>query len=269
MWPRRRATEPFVYPVALPRAIPSLVSARRIIPSASFFAWPSASLATRAFVDSVDDVDELVRRARSGDRGAFSALYRMHREAVARLVFRMLGRASDIEDVVQEVFLQVHRSLGDFRGQSKFSTWIHRITVNVVLMIRRAERSRPVFADEPLATDNERDAGLLPDEEATLRRRLAAFKRLLDRISEKKRTVYVLHDIEGLAPAEIATIVDAPVLTVRTRLFYARRELAELMREEPALAQLVDEIGGLGAQLGASERSPQASNALPAEGKAT
>lgn len=268
MRPRRRATDPFVYPVALPRAISSLVSAPAVAPFPSFFAWPSASLATRAFVDTAD-VDELVRRARSGDRGAFSALYRMHREAVARLVFRMLGRASDIEDVVQEVFLQVHRSLGDFRGQSKFSTWIHRITVNVVLMIRRAERSRPVFADEPLATEHERDSGLLPDEEATLRRRLVAFKRLLDRISEKKRTVYVLHDIEGLAPAEIATIVDAPVLTVRTRLFYARRELAELMREEPALAQLVDEIGGLGAQLGASERSPQASSALPAEGKAT
>ncbi len=222
------------------------------------------------------DVDELVRRARSGDRGAFAELYRMHREAVARLVFRMLGRASDVEDVVQEVFLQVHRSLGDFRGQSKFSTWIHRITVNVVLMIRRSERSRPIFADEPLAPDQESDGGLLPDEEATLRRRVLAFKRLLDRLSEKKRTVYVLHDIEGMAPAEIATIVDAPVLTVRTRLFYARRELAELMREEPALAQLVDELGGFGAQLGAFEQRARSATAprkdgrhAPVEGKET
>ncbi|MRG97063.1 sigma-70 family RNA polymerase sigma factor [Polyangium spumosum] len=265
MRPRRRATDPLVFPVALPRAIVPPFPAPAVL-RASFLAWPSASLSTRAPVDPAD-VDELVRRARTGDRGAFAELYRMHREAVARLVFRMLGRASDIEDVVQEVFLQVHRSLGDFRGQSKFSTWIHRITVNVVLMIRRAERSRPVFADEPLAPEHERDRGLLPDEEATLRRRLVAFKRLLDRISEKKRTVYVLHDIEGMAPAEIATIVDAPVLTVRTRLFYARRELAELMREEPALAQLVDEIAGLGAQLGAPERSPRSSARL--EGKTT
>jgi len=188
------------------------------------------------------EVDELVRRSRSGDRGAFAELYRLHREVVARLVFRMLGRPSDVEDVVQEVFLQVHKSLGDFRGQSKFSTWLHRITVNVVLMIRRAERARPVFADEPLEGEKQTDAGLLPDEEASRARRIAAFKRLLDRLSEKKRTVYVLHDIEGLAPSEIATIVDAPVLTVRTRLFYARRELAEMMRDEPALSQLEDEL---------------------------
>jgi RNA polymerase sigma factor (sigma-70 family) len=195
------------------------------------------------------EVDELVRRSRSGDRMAFAELYRTHREIVARLVFRMLGRASDVEDVVQEVFLQVHKSLGDFRGQSKFSTWLHRITVNVVLMIRRAERSRPVFADEPLVGEKETDAGLLPDEEATRRRRIAAFKRLLDRLSEKKRTVYVLHDIEGLPPAEIAAIVEAPVLTVRTRLFYARRELAEMMREEPSLSQLEDELAAEGARV--------------------
>lgn len=190
----------------------------------------------------VVEVDELVRRSRNGDRMAFAELYRLHRDIVARLVFRMLGRASDVEDVIQEVFLQVHKSLGDFRGQSKFSTWLHRITVNVVLMIRRAQRSRPVFADDPIEGEKETDAGLLPDEEATRRRRITAFKRLLDKLSEKKRTVYVLHDIEGMAPAEIAAIVDAPVLTVRTRLFYARRELAEMMREEPALSQLADEL---------------------------
>jgi len=188
------------------------------------------------------EVDELVRRSRSGDRLAFAELYRLHRETVARLVFRMLGRASDVEDVVQEVFLQVHKSLGDFRGQSKFTTWLHRITVNVVLMIRRAQKSRPVFTDEPIEGERETDGGLLPDEEATRRRRIEAFKRLLDRLSEKKRTVYVLHDIEGLLPAEIAAIVEAPVLTVRTRLFYARRELAEMMREEPALSQLEEEL---------------------------
>lgn len=193
-------------------------------------------------VGSPVDVNELVERSRNGDRMAFAELYRLHREAVARLVYRMLGRATDLEDVVQEVFLQVHRSLGDFRGQSKFSTWLHRITVNVVLMIRRAKRSRPVFADEPVEGEREADARLLPDEEAARKRRIAAFQRLLDKLSEKKRTVYVLHDIEGMLPSEIAAIVEAPVLTVRTRLFYARRELAEMMRQEPSLAQLVEEL---------------------------
>ncbi len=192
-------------------------------------------------VTEAHDLDDLVRRAQRGDRVAFTELFRRHRGDVARLVFRMLGPTADAEDVVQEVFLQVHRSLGEFRGQAKFTTWLHRVTVNVVLMVRRAARSRPVFAGEPVA-DHEPDRGLLPDEDAARYARIAAFRRLLDRLPEKKRTVFVLHEIEGLAPAEIAEIVDAPVLTVRTRLFYARRELAEMMREEPALAQLAEEL---------------------------
>ena len=72
-------------------------------------------------------------------------------------------------------------------------------------------------------------------------RRIDAFRRLLDKLSDKKRTVYILHELEGLPPAEIARIVDCPVLTVRTRLFYARRELAVLMRAEPTLAHLADD----------------------------
>ncbi|UQA58787.1 sigma-70 family RNA polymerase sigma factor [Polyangium aurulentum] len=232
-----RATDPRVCAWGL-TALPSSALRRETeaIPSS-----PAARAASLGAVTGPVDVDELLRRARSGDRAAFAELYRRHREDVARLVFRMIGRASEVEDVVQEVFLQVHKSLGDFRGQSKFSTWLHRVTVNVVLMTRRAQKSRPVFTEPPAERD-EVDGGLLPDEEATRRRRVDAFRRLLDRLSEKKRTVYILHDIEGMAPAEIATIVEAPVLTVRTRLFYARRELAEMMREEPALSQLVDEM---------------------------
>jgi RNA polymerase sigma-70 factor (ECF subfamily) len=192
-------------------------------------------------VTEAHEVDELVRRAQRGDRMAFAELFRRHRGDVGRLVFRMLGSTADSEDVVQEVFLQVHRSLGEFRGQAKFTTWLHRVTVNVVLMVRRAARSRPVFVGEPVA-DQEPDGGLLPDEDAARRARIEAFRRLLDRLPEKKRTVFVLHEIEGLSPADIAEIVDAPVLTVRTRLFYARRELAEMMREEPTLAQLAEDL---------------------------
>lgn len=191
------------------------------------------------------ELDELVRRAQRGDRVAFTELFRRHRSDVSRLVFRMLGPTADAEDVVQEVFLQVHKSLGEFRGQAKFTTWLHRVTVNVVLMVRRAARSRPVFAGEPVA-DHEPDRGMQPDEDAARYARIAAFRRLLDRLPEKKRTVFILHEIEGKSPAEIAELVDAPVLTVRTRLFYARRELAEMMRDEPALAQLAESLAAGG-----------------------
>jgi RNA polymerase sigma-70 factor (ECF subfamily) len=182
--------------------------------------------------------DDVIGRAARGEREAFRTLYQRHRGDVTRLVHRMLGPSADVDDVVQEVFVQVHRSLKDFRGQSKFTTWLHRVTVNVVLMHRRAARSRPVLAEEvpqDLAPDHE---SVLPDEDAERRARVRAFARLLDRLPEKKRVVFVLHELEGVPPHEIATIVDAPVLTVRTRLFYARRELEEMIAQEPALAAL-------------------------------
>jgi RNA polymerase sigma-70 factor (ECF subfamily) len=201
---------------------------------------PRASGAVEGTLSRVaDETAELVRRAQEGERAAFSELFVRHRGDVARLVFRMLGPTADAEDVVQEVFFQVHRSLGEFRGQAKFSTWLHRITVNVVLMVRRAAKCRPVFAREP-ESEREADPRLLPDEEAARLQRIGAFRRLLDQLAEKKRTVFILHELEGLAAAEIASILGVPAFTVRTRLFYARRELLALVRSEPALAQAID-----------------------------
>jgi RNA polymerase sigma-70 factor (ECF subfamily) len=120
-------------------------------------------------------------------------------------------------------------------------------------MVRRAARSRPVFSGEQMS-DYEPDWRMLPDEDAARRARIAAFWRILDRLPDKKRTVFILHEIEGKLPVEIAEIVDAPVLTVRTRLFYARRELVALMREEPVLAQLAQEFGSAAAKLVAEDK---------------
>jgi len=182
------------------------------------------------------DEERLIARAAAGETAAFRQLYERHRADVARLVYRMLGNRSDFEDVIQEVFVQVYRSLKDFRGQAKFSTWLHRVTVNVVLMHRRSARSRPVFADEPPGDGLLRSDDVRPDDDAERRERVRAFGRLLARLADKKRIVFVLHELEGIAPGEIARIVGAPVLTVRTRLFYARRELEGMLREEPSLA---------------------------------
>jgi RNA polymerase sigma-70 factor (ECF subfamily) len=186
------------------------------------------------------DEADLIAKASAGDRAAFRALYLRHRETVSRLVFRMLGGPRDLDDVVQEVFLQVYRSLPDFRGQSKFSTWLHRVTVNVVLMHRRAARSRPTYGEEPHPDTTADQETVAPDVDADRRERMRAFARILDRLAEKKRVVFILHDLEGVPPVEIAKIVGAPVLTVRTRLFYARREIEALLSTEPVLAGLCD-----------------------------
>jgi RNA polymerase sigma-70 factor (ECF subfamily) len=182
--------------------------------------------------------EELVARCKAGERAAFRDLFEHCRADVARLVFRMLGPKGDVEDVVQDVFVQLFRSIGDFRGEARFTTWLHRLAVNVVLMHRRAARSRPHLTDQvPAETEA---AGPHPDEDAIRRERIRAFYAVLDKVADKKRTVFILHEIEGLAPAEIAKVVGAPVLTVRTRLFYARRDVIQLLRSEPSLASLAD-----------------------------
>ena len=190
---------------------------------------------------AVTDLTDLVERCKAGDGLAFREVFRNHRADVARLVLRMTGSPGDLEDLVLEVFLQVYRSIKDFRGQSRFSTWLYRLTVNVVLMQRRAARSRPVLqaaSDDSFGADGRE----LPDDQLARTRRVAAFYRLLDRLSDKKRAVFVLHELEGLSPSEVAKVVGAPVLTVRTRLFYARRELLELLRDEPALEFVAREL---------------------------
>lgn len=198
--------------------------------------FADVSHSTRLVRQRMPDEERLIARAALGDTSAFRDVYERHRQDVARLVYRMIGARSDIEDVIQEVFVQVYKSLKDFRGQSKFTTWLHRVTVNVVLMHRRAARSRPIFADEPPADAAVRSGDIPPDEDFERRERMRAFGRLLERLAHKKRVVFVLHELEGVPPGEIAKIVGAPVLTVRTRLFYARREIEAMLAEEPSLS---------------------------------
>jgi RNA polymerase sigma-70 factor (ECF subfamily) len=189
------------------------------------------------------DEADLIAKAGTGDRAAFRVLYGRHRDVVSRLVFRMLSGSRDVDDVVQEVFFQVYKSLKDFRGQSKFSTWLHRVTVNVVLMHRRAARSRPTYSEEPHPDTTPDDDVVAPDADVDRRERVRAFARVVERLAEKKRVVFVLHELEGVPPQEIAEIVGAPVLTVRTRLFYARREIEAMLADEPVLAALRETLG--------------------------
>ena len=213
-------------------------------PLAVWWADPVKGEPARPVAGKIPRVDapSLVERCQRGDAEAFRELFRAHRDDVARLAQRMLGRASDLDDIVQEVFLQVHRSIRDFRHGARFSTWLYRVTVNVVLMHRRAAKSRPVFGEAPESLTAV-DRRPFADEQVEQRRRVQAFHRLLDRLSEKKRVVFVLHELEGLAPGEIAKIVGSPVLTVRTRLFYARRELLAMLAEDPSLASVARELG--------------------------
>jgi RNA polymerase sigma-70 factor (ECF subfamily) len=187
--------------------------------------------------------EQLVERARKGDRSAFRALFLAHRGQVTRMLARMVPH-HEIEDVAQEVFLQVHRSLDAFRGEARFSTWLYRLTVNVARMHLRRQKSRPKLtlagADE--AGKLEQPSPETPGLEAERHERLTALNRLLERLSDKKREALILHDFQGISAEEVAKIVDAPVMTVRTRVFYARKELYAALADEPALAALLDTL---------------------------
>lgn len=192
----------------------------------------------------MDPTRALIERALGGDAGAFREIFVQHRGDVARLVYRMLGPSPDVDDVVQDVFLHVYRSLGSFRGDARFSTWLYRLTVNVTRMHLRRARSRPRFSDvevPELPDDDVRDDG--PDAQVERADRVRTLYRLLEDLSEKKREVLVLHDFEGVAAKDIAELLAVPVLTVRTRLFYARKELYAAMANEPALANVLAVLG--------------------------
>jgi len=195
-----------------------------------------------ANLDRVTVSGDILSRCQAGEPAAFRELFETHRVEVTRLVFRMTRGSAELEDLVQEVFVQVHKSLPSFRSEARLSTWIFRIAVNVVLMQRRASRTRPlmlVSRGEPAQVD---ESGL-PDEQLARRRRIEALYRIVDRMTEKKRTVYLLHELEGLAPQEIAKVLGVPVLTIRTRLFYARREVLSLLSSEPALSGIAQGMG--------------------------
>lgn len=183
-----------------------------------------------------------VRRAIAGEAAGFRELYARHKRDVARLVMRMVGPRADLEDVVQEVFVQVFRSLGAFRGDARFTTWLHRVTVNVSLMYLRAQRSRPQLSRQSSPPETPSPENESPAVAAATAERLRALYAILDTISEKKRTVFVLHDLEGVSAQEISQLVGAPVLTVRTRLFYARREIYAAMAQSPALDAIASDL---------------------------
>lgn len=176
---------------------------------------------------------ELVRRCLLGERAAFERFYRDHRRQVAGNLYRVLGDRGELDDLVQEVFVIAFRGMERFRGDSKLSTWLYRICVNVALgRLRSKSRRAPAvpygdILEEP-ADENE----TAPDLKLERREELQRVYRALEHLAPKKRIVFVLHEIQGLDIKEIADIVQAPLVTVRTRLHYARKEFYKLIAAE-------------------------------------
>jgi len=180
---------------------------------------------------------EAIRQAQRGDANAFELLYRLHSSRVFALCLRMLKNTAEAEDLTQETFLTVFRALGTFRGHSAFSSWLHRVTINRVLMHLRRKALTDASLEEIIRSSEESGS---PRKE--LRHFDLRLKGLTDRLSIQKaiaqlpaslKGTFLLYDLYGCEHREIAEILACSTGASKSRLHKARRRLRELLPSGP------------------------------------
>ena len=172
---------------------------------------------------------DLVRLCAQGDVEAFGDLVARHQRAVYSVVSRMTVSQDDVDDIVQDVFVLAYRSIGSFRGDSSFATWLYSIAVNTTLKsLKRSKRRQTVSLDDPdtglgelLAATDQPD----PAEAAHAGERNRQVRQAIDLLPDKQRAVVLLHYFEDHTCEEIAAILNCSVGTVWSRLHYACRKL--------------------------------------------
>lgn len=184
------------------------------------------------------EVDQqLVERVQQGDKHAFDLLVSKYQRKLGRLLSRFIRDPSEVEDVTQEAFIKAYRALPGFRGDSAFYTWLYRIGINtaknhLVAMGRRAPTSTELDAEEAEGLDSgEQLRDLNTPENQMMSRQVGdTVNQTLQELPEELRMAITLREIEGLSYEEIATVMQCPVGTVRSRIFRAREAVAEKLR---------------------------------------
>jgi RNA polymerase sigma-70 factor (ECF subfamily) len=172
------------------------------------------------------DEAQLVDRLRQGDPRAFEELVIAYQHRVFGVALRMLGSRAEAEEAAQEVFLRAHRAIADFRGDAKLSTWLYAIASRLCMnRLASGERRLLREGEETLARIPSGHAS--PDDELERSERDAALHRAIAELSDERRMVVVLRDLEGLSYEEIAAALDLELGTVRSRLHRARMDLKE------------------------------------------
>jgi len=194
-----------------------------------------ANATSSVALPSLEDTSDAatLARAQAGDHHAFAQLYSAHKRRVYSLCLRMLGNVAEAEDLTQESFLQLHRKIATFRGDSAFSTWLHRLTINVVLMHLRRKGLNLISLDEAL--DPSPDHGPArsfgaPDLRLTGSIDRMTLEKAVEGLPAGYRLIFVLHDIEGYEHNEIATLLDCSIGNSKSQLHKARMKLREALR---------------------------------------
>ena len=174
----------------------------------------------------------LVKRAQAGDEQAFATLFEQHRSRVYSVCLLMTKDVAEAEDLTQEAFLQVFRTVGSFRGEAAFSTWLYRVAVNTVLMKLRRRKSPPTISiDEPVHPDSpslHRDYGKTDLELAGVVDRIALRRALAD-LPDGCRTIFALHEVEGYQHHEIAELLDCSIGNSKSQLHKAKLKMRDLL----------------------------------------
>ena len=194
-----------------------------------------------AEVSQVDADAELVARAQRGETAAFEMLVVKYQRRIERLIARMVRDVDLVQDIAQESFIRAYRALPRFRGESAFYTWLYRIAVNTAKKALMAKKRDPLVTESALAGNRDDD-----DETSSVGRELShdetpeallASKEIaqtvnaaIEALSEDLRQAITLREIEGLSYEEIATLMNCPIGTVRSRIFRARESIAQRLR---------------------------------------
>lgn len=189
---------------------------------------------TVAEIDKPQESDfELAKKAAAGDGVAFEELYRRHYRRVYALTLRMMGNPTEAEDMTQDVFLQLFNKIGMFRGESAFTTWLHRMTVNQVLMHFRKKSTRSELLTDEGETPVQIVQGTANPGAMPVIDRIS-LERALNDLPVGYRTVFVLHDVEGYEHYEVAQMLGIAEGTSKSQLHKARLKLRQLIKHQAA-----------------------------------
>ena len=174
----------------------------------------------------------LVRRAQGGNLAAYDELVRRYQERVYATIYHMTSNHEDAGDLTQETFIKGYQALKTFKADSSFYTWVYRIAVNKTINFVKARKNKNHLSLNSLDFNAENDPDLVslisdktPRREAGINELQEKLNEAMQKLSPSHRLVVTLHDVQGLAHDEIATIMECNIGTVRSRLFYARQQL--------------------------------------------
>jgi len=178
---------------------------------------------------------DALARAQSGDHQAFAELYSLHKRRIYSLCLRMVGNIAQAEDLTQEAFLQLHRKIATFRGDSAFSTWLHRLAVNVVLMQLRKKGLSLISLDEAMEPTPDAGPGRsfgAPDLTLSGAIDRMALERAVADLQAAYRLIFFLHDVEGFEHNEIASMLECSIGNSKSQLHKARLRLRDTLRAQ-------------------------------------